>query len=303
VQIERLSIELSERCSKGCGFCYNGSNREGASAWDLDDLRTFVVECAAHGTKAFSFGGGEPLEAPELLWPVLAALRGLAFRSMTTNGLLLDDEVVARLAAAAVDKVHVSIHTPQDRDEVTRVIANVGALAAAGVRSGVNLLVRKSRLDAARDAARALHDAGIANERIVYLPMRGTDVPSPNDVALVAAGLGREVDQLLSCRAAAGAGERLEDLRAKVLVLLLREQPRQCRGSGVAHRRLPRGQRRLRVRVRQRPPLACAGLGLRVDHQEIRCVLGRARDQLAVGIEDQDHLRRIIENAGKGYLC
>jgi len=201
VQIERLSIELSERCSKGCGFCYNGSNREGASAWDLDDLRTFVVECAAHGTKAFSFGGGEPLEAPELLWPVLAALRGLAFRSMTTNGLLLDAELIARLAAAAIDKVHVSIHTPQDRDEVTRVIANVGALAAAGVRSGVNLLVRKSRLDAARDAARALHDAGIANERIVYLPMRGTDVPSPNDVALVAAGPFQSTTCLSKCHA------------------------------------------------------------------------------------------------------
>ncbi len=201
MQIERLSIELTERCSKGCGFCYNGSNREGATAWALDELHAFVLDCASHGTRAFSFGGGEPLEAPELLWPILAALRGVAFRSMTTNGLLLDDAAIARLADAAIDKVHVSIHMPQDRDEVARVIANVTALAAAGIRSGVNLLVRRSRVDASRDAARALHAAGIANERIVYLPMRGTDVPAPGDVAAVAGGKFQSTTCLSACHA------------------------------------------------------------------------------------------------------
>ena len=200
MQIERLSIELSELCSKGCGFCYNGSNREGASAWDVAELCAFVVDCAP-AVKAFSFGGGEPLEAPELLFPVLAALRGRAFRSMTTNGLLLDAAAIAALALAAIDKVHVSIHTPSDRDEVARVIANVHALAAAGLRSGVNLLVRKSRLAAARAAASALHAAGIANERIVYLPMRGTDVPTPAEVAHVAQAPFQSTTCLSHCHA------------------------------------------------------------------------------------------------------
>ena len=199
MRIERISIELTERCSKGCGFCYNGSNREGVSEWDLDSLVAFTTDCAANGTQAFSFGGGEPLEAPELLWPILAKLRGVAFRSMTTNGLLLDDAMIDRLVEAAVDKVHVSIHTATDTDEVTRVIANVTALANAGLKSGVNLLVRKSRLEAARAAADALHAAGIANERIVFLPMRGTDVPTPNDIAKVASGPFQSTTCLARC--------------------------------------------------------------------------------------------------------
>lgn len=208
--VERLSIELSELCSKGCGFCYNGSNREGATDWTARDLCAFVVDCAPH-VKAFSFGGGEPLESPELLFPVLAALRGRAFRSMTTNGLLLDAKAISALVAAAIDKVHVSIHNPLDSDEVTRVIANVTALACAGIRSGVNLLVRKSRLDAARDATRALHDAGIANPRIVFLPMRGTDVPSPADVARVAGG----PFQSTTCLAACAASPRFVSISAR----------------------------------------------------------------------------------------
>lgn len=200
MQIERLSIELSELCSKGCGFCYNGSNRAGASSWDPDELCAFVLDCAPV-VKAFSFGGGEPLESPHLLFPVLATLRGRAFRSMTTNGLLLDAAAIAALVDAAVDKVHVSIHTPSDRDEVSRVIANVQALATAGLRSGVNLLVRKSRLAAAHEATRALHDAGISNERIVFLPMRGSDVPTPRDVADVAQGRFQSTTCLSHCHA------------------------------------------------------------------------------------------------------
>ena len=210
MQIERLSIELSERCSKGCGFCYNGSNRGGDTAWTVDDLCAFVVDCAAHGVRAFSFGGGEPLEAPELLWPALQAVPGRAFRSMTTNGLLLTPELVARLASAAIDKVHVSIHMPGDRDEVARVIAQVGALAAAGVRSGVNLLVRASQRAQARDAAAQLHAAGIGNERIVFLPMRGRDVPGPVDIAAVARG----PVQSTSCLTACGPSPRFVSIGA-----------------------------------------------------------------------------------------
>jgi MoaA/NifB/PqqE/SkfB family radical SAM enzyme len=78
--VERVSIELTERCGKGCGFCYNGSNRDGDTTWTDGELCAFAVDCVAHGVAALSFGGGEPLEAPELLWPVLAAVRDRAFR-------------------------------------------------------------------------------------------------------------------------------------------------------------------------------------------------------------------------------
>jgi MoaA/NifB/PqqE/SkfB family radical SAM enzyme len=159
VIVERVSIELTNRCGKGCWFCYNGSAPGGDTRWTADELVGFVGDLAAHGTRALSLGGGEPLESP-LLWPVLTALRGRLFRSLTTNGLLLDGMMDA-LVAAAPDKVHVSIHAPESAREVGRVIAQVDALSARGLRAGVNLLVMRSRLDAAIGAARALRDAGI----------------------------------------------------------------------------------------------------------------------------------------------
>ncbi len=205
--IDRISLEPSRRCAKGCSFCYNGSSPSDDGAWSADDVIDFALDCARHGVAAISFGGGEPLEwAP--LFEVLDATRGALIRSMTTNGLLLD---VDRLKAHRPDKVHVSIHAPENPREVARVVAQVTELADAGMTSGVNLLVRASRLDAAAHAAKQLHDARIENDRIVYLPMRGEDTPSPEDVARVA---GAPRFQSMTCLSACGKSPRFASIAA-----------------------------------------------------------------------------------------
>ena len=185
---ERISLELTRRCSKGCWFCYNGSNRDGDTRWTEDEVVAFVTDCASHGTRAVSFGGGEPLQYPGL-FSILRALDGVLFRSMTTNGMLLKGDLLDQLLAARPDKVHVSIHFPDRHAEVERVLEQVRLLESAGIKSGINLLVARSQLGAATDAAALLRREGIGNERIVYLPMRMRDTPAPAEVAQVAGNL------------------------------------------------------------------------------------------------------------------
>lgn len=206
--LERVSIELTNRCGKACWFCYNTSRPEGATTWSVRDVVDFVRDCSAHGVKAVSFGGGEPLEY-EGLFDVLAELRGVLFRSMTTNGLLLTAEAIEHLREVAIDKVHVSLHFPGNGRELQRVIESVDVLARAGIKSGVNLLVARSALDDARTAALALRAAGISNERIVYLPMRGQDTPTPREIADVAAG----PFQSMTCLSVCGPSPRFASIR------------------------------------------------------------------------------------------
>src|SRR3954451_12486885 len=168
MSLERVSIEVTNACSKACWFCYNRSRPEGETRWLPEELIAFVTDCAAHGIKAVSFGGGEPLQYPAL-FEVLERLRGVLFRSITTNGLGLVGTTLERLVASAPEKVHVSIHFPDRTAEVGRVIRQVIALVDRGLRSGVNLLAARSNLDAAARAASALHASGIGNDRIVYL--------------------------------------------------------------------------------------------------------------------------------------
>lgn len=210
--LDRVSIEPSRRCRKGCSFCYNGSSPDGGGEWSPAELVAFVRDCAAHGVRAASFGGGEPLEY-DGIFGVLRALDGAAFRSLTTSGLpLLDGAVTDALVAARPDKVHVSIHAPENPREVERVVAQVAELAARGLRSGVNLLVRRGRLDAAEAAAAALRAAGVGNDRVVYLPMRGPgdDTPTPREVARVAGG----PFQSMTCLTACGPSPRFASVGA-----------------------------------------------------------------------------------------
>jgi hypothetical protein len=202
--IDRISIEVTNRCAKACWFCYSRSQPAGETRWTPDELVAFVQDCAAHGVRAVSFGGGEPLQFPPL-FDVLTRLRGVAFRSLTTNGLLLDAPTLDRLVAAAPEKVHLSIHFPDHEAEVARVTRQVNELADRGVRSGVNLLVARSGLAAAARAAAAVRSAGIGNDRIVYLPMRGRDTPTPDELAAVA---GRGPFQSMTCLMACARSPR-----------------------------------------------------------------------------------------------
>jgi organic radical activating enzyme len=174
---ERMSIELTNSCSKGCRFCYNSSTRSGATLWRTEELVPFIRDCAAHGVRAVSFGGGEPLEYAGL-FALLDATRGVVFRSLTTNGLGLTRDVEDRLVAASPDKVHVSIHFPDHPREVARVRDQVVRLAGRGIRSGINMLVEKERVADAKVATRTLADAGIGADRIVYLPLRSAADPT-----------------------------------------------------------------------------------------------------------------------------
>jgi MoaA/NifB/PqqE/SkfB family radical SAM enzyme len=193
--IQRLSIELTNRCNKGCSFCYNRSNNQGGTTWLPDELVSFVVDCAHNGIQAVSFGGGEPLQY-ESLGYVLSSLNGTLFRSVTTNGLLLTNQRIEELAEVSPDKVHVSIHFPEHDCEVQRVVNLVSVLNSTGIRSGVNLLVARSKLESAVMAARHLRDNGIDNNRIVYLPMRHFDTPTAEELFRVA---GNQPFQSMSC--------------------------------------------------------------------------------------------------------
>lgn len=205
--LDRISLELSNVCSKRCHFCYNASGPSAATLWTPGEVIDLARDCAVNGVKGVSFGGGEPLEYPGL-FEILRALRGTLFRSLTTNGLQLDAQLAA-LVDCAPEKVHVSIHFPELGGEVDRVIRQVDELQRAGVPSGINLLVRASQVASAERAAARVRAAGIGNDRVVYLPMRGGDTPTPEQMGRVA---GSRQFQSMSCLMACAASPRFASI-------------------------------------------------------------------------------------------
>ena len=186
--IEILSIDLSNYCSKQCPFCYNHSSRNSRGLrWKPQEVIDFTSDCVAHGIKAVSLGGGEPFEY-EGIFEVIDALYNRCYLSVTTNGLPLQDESIwNELMLHQPDKVHFTIHYPNEEHEVARVLSQIEKMMQTNIKPGVNLLVGKDKIDAAQSVYKRLSEI-IPTDQIIIIPQRYSNTPTPKQISIVAGG-------------------------------------------------------------------------------------------------------------------
>lgn len=183
--IELLSIDLSNFCSKECPFCYNHSRKEGNTMWKPEEVIRFASDCVSNGIKAVSLGGGEPFEY-EGIFDIIDALYTQCYLSVTTNGLPLEDEQIwKQLLQHHLDKIHVTIHQPQDAAEVDRVEKLVLRLKETEIKPGVNLLVGADKVEESRTAYARMRKI-LEADQIIVIPQRFGNTPTPKQLAYVA---------------------------------------------------------------------------------------------------------------------
>lgn len=199
--IELLSIDLSNYCSKQCSFCYNHSTRAGNTLWKPQEVIAFASDCIHNGgVKALSLGGGEPFEY-EGVFEIVDTLYPLCYLSVTTNGLPLEAPTVwHHLTQHKPDKIHVTIHQPENPQEVERVLNLVQRIARIGIKPGVNLLVRADNTDNAATVYQQL-SLLLTPKQIILVPQRYSNTPTPKQLASVAGGKPFQSPScLLECR-------------------------------------------------------------------------------------------------------
>jgi radical SAM protein with 4Fe4S-binding SPASM domain len=148
-------LELTLRCNLRCRHCGSTSGRARADELDVAAWTAVIDDVADLGGQELVLLGGEPLLAPG--WERLAAharARGLT-PVLISNGLLIDDAMAARIAAAGVGRVGVSIDgpTPEIHDAIrgvpgslARALAALEALRRAGLTCTVLTTVTRSNL-------------------------------------------------------------------------------------------------------------------------------------------------------------
>ena len=185
--IELLSIDLSNYCSKQCPFCYNHSTREGNTMWHPLEVIDFASDCIKHGVKAVSLGGGEPFEY-EGVFDVIEALYPLCYLSVTTNGLPLENPVMwEQLSQHKPDKIHLTIHRPDNKVEVERVENQLLVIEKLGIKPGLNLLIGADKIDDATMVYARLNRI-LNSDQIILVPQRFSNTPTPKQLASVAGG-------------------------------------------------------------------------------------------------------------------
>lgn len=186
--LDRISIDLSNYCSKQCDFCYNHSTKEGNVLWTVEELISFVLDLHKHGIDAVSFGGGEPFEY-DGIFELISGLMDEMYVSVTSNGLPLEnEEVFSKLKNNKPDKIHITIHHPENKAEVERVVKMINKISAEGIKSGVNLLVSDFNADEAKAVYAELISNDITSDRIILIPRRFTCEPTPKQISDIACG-------------------------------------------------------------------------------------------------------------------
>ncbi len=176
----RVDIYLTRHCNLSCPFCFYNDCRRGfggnagddapLEAWMglLDELEKLqVLEVGLMGGEALLFNG---------FWSIIDRLaHGMMRFALFSNGVLLDDDVVKRLAASRrCTYVQISIDGTEKRHDAIRgegvyshAIAAMRRLQAASVPLHVNMVLTKgSASDIAEEARHLLKDVGVKYIRI-----------------------------------------------------------------------------------------------------------------------------------------
>lgn len=185
-KLERISLDVSNYCSKACSFCYNHSSKKGSTFWKPNEIIRLAIDCSENGVKAFSLGGGEPLEY-EGIYDVISAIKPHLFVSITSNGLPLSDKVIfSTLLKNPPNKIHITIHNPSSKIEVSETIKTVKKLIRNNINAGINILVSSNEIPITKQLTTSLYKQGFTSNQIIFVPRKFEYVPTCKEVAEVA---------------------------------------------------------------------------------------------------------------------
>lgn len=96
---ELADISISNRCSKGCDFCYRASTPSGGlmTVEDYCDVLDKMEDPKYGNVFQVALGGGEPLEHPDFFDIIEETVKRRIVPNFTTNGRLLTEKTFERL--------------------------------------------------------------------------------------------------------------------------------------------------------------------------------------------------------------
>ena len=158
--ITYLRISVTDKCNLRCVYCMP----ERGLAWlpkaeilSYEEIANLVRSAASVGVRSVRLTGGEPLIRKDLYHLVeeLAAIEGIEDIALSTNGLLLEEQVDA-LVRAGLRRVNVSLDTLRAdrfteiarRPGLDRVLAGIDAAIAHGLTPlKINCVVMRGKND------------------------------------------------------------------------------------------------------------------------------------------------------------
>lgn len=111
--LRKIDICLTARCPSDCDKCSSAKMYDPDKAeLSAGEIKEAVKQCLELGAIQINLTGGEPLLRKDIFEIIKCLQPSKAFIGINTTGLTLNQETVARLKAAGVDMIKMSIDSP-----------------------------------------------------------------------------------------------------------------------------------------------------------------------------------------------
>ena len=115
-----VDIELNTTCNRECSYCQQSFDKPEPRILHIAMIEKIIEECGEKGVCSIKLNWrGEPLLYPKLEEYIKAVKPSANLVSVTTNGTLLNEEMLKKLKKWGVDILTVSLDSaiPQEHDE------------------------------------------------------------------------------------------------------------------------------------------------------------------------------------------
>jgi cyclic pyranopterin phosphate synthase len=189
----KLRISVTDRCNMRCVYCMPLNNVEWFEKGNIlsyEEITRLAAIFVSLGVEKIRVTGGEPTIRPHIasLIQAISKLDGVKSISMTTNGLLLQDNVF-QLKESGLDGVNISLDTFRSNrfktmsgiDGLQKVLASIKAADLAGLKVKINtVIIRGWNEDEVVDFARFARNTGYIVRLIEFMPLDGTGIWRPD---------------------------------------------------------------------------------------------------------------------------
>ena len=169
-------LYVTDRCNLDCTYCTEYDNS--VPHPEFDDLRRWIDKIAELGCIRLGLQGGEPLDHPDIVAIVRhAKLRNLK-TTLSTNGFLLTEELVAGLTEAGLDGLQLSVDRMapghSTRKSLKTVEPKLELLERSGLSFNISGVVFKDTVDEAYDVVEYGLERGISSHaRLLHTDPEG----------------------------------------------------------------------------------------------------------------------------------
>lgn len=176
----QTEIDVTSACNAKCPFCFQGTHLlSDNEMMSFKRIVTLLDELRELGTYYIGFSGGEPFLRSDFLDILEEAKKRLFKLSIITNGMLLNEDKIKRLAAIGIERVTISFHSCNpdnycrcfginDPKMVGRVSNNISALLKNGISTGAAITITDINIRDTKKTTLFLEQLGLSREDINY---------------------------------------------------------------------------------------------------------------------------------------